>query len=226
MLLCLCVWCIFATVCVWRSKNNFQELVLFFNQMGPRNLAQAVSYVSGAYLLSHLTSLGFALLYKYCISHIYSSPRITQQEPLPWWFLNAEATEEASQQWVWGHDPSLNSLECWQPKTAPEAPTSAFYLRTSSQIFLRNPGVTSYQASSGHREGVSWKTPFWDQLVLAWLAGGRGITMLIRVPQRLFLDMDMRLCLAALLDERKLPVSKALILSPKNNFPCTYLPKV
>lgn len=50
--------------------------------------------------------------------------------------------------------------------------------------------------------------------------------MLIRVPQRLFLDMDICLWLAALLDEHSFPVSKAPILSPKNDFPCTYLPKV
>lgn len=69
--------------CVWSSKNNFRELLLFLNHMGPRNQAQAVSHMSGAYLLSHLTSLGFALLHKYFISHIYSSPKIIQREPLP-----------------------------------------------------------------------------------------------------------------------------------------------
>lgn len=64
--MCLCVWCIFAIVCAWRSKNNFQELVLFLNHTGPRNQTRVVSHVSG---------LGFALLHKYSYqSHLLFSP--------------------------------------------------------------------------------------------------------------------------------------------------------
>lgn len=97
-LVCLCVWCIFAIVCMWRSKNNFRELVLFLNQMGPRNQTQAVSHVSG---------LGFALLHKYS-SVSYSSPKITTQKPLPWWFLNADATEEAQARSGLGSFPAVS----------------------------------------------------------------------------------------------------------------------
>lgn len=89
--MCLCVWCIFAIVCAWRSKNNFQDLVLFLNHIGPRNQTQVASHVSG---------LGFALLHKYSICHTYSSPQITKQKPLPWWFLNADALKKHSKVWV------------------------------------------------------------------------------------------------------------------------------
>lgn len=157
--MCLCVWCISVIVCAWRSKNNFQELVLFLNHIGPRTQTQVVSHVSG---------LGFALLHKYSISHTYSSPQITKQKPLPWWFLNADATEEAQARSGLGSFPAV-SLRAWpfpeQPGmlTSPngpcETPTLAFHLGTPSQIFPRNPGAASYLASSGRREGVSWKPP-------------------------------------------------------------------
>lgn len=76
-------------------KEQFQRAGSLLKSYGSQESnSSCLSCVRCFYLLSHLTSLGFALLPKYYISHIYSSPQIIR-DPLPWWFLNADGTEDA-----------------------------------------------------------------------------------------------------------------------------------
>lgn len=157
--MCLCVWCIFAIVCAWRSKNNFQELVLFLNHIGPRNQTRVVSHVSG---------LGFALLHKYSYqSHLLFSPNYKTKttalvvfERWCHWRSTARSglgsfPAVSLRAWPFSQQPGMQT----SPNSPCETPTLAFHLGTPSQIFPRNPGAASYLASSGRREGVSWKPP-------------------------------------------------------------------